>query len=180
MIGMEELPEGARGVLGWWRTARGEEALPHADAIDPVPLWTWLGDLNVIEGAEGDRRLIITLVGTRILEHMGKRCQGEQVADCVRGDPRRSPVLGLMEAALAQSKPAFARLPGRSILGMPDWADVLALPFRSDTPTGRLLVWLAPAASPEPLRSEDEERTLWARLVRLGRGPETPIYMIDD
>lgn len=108
-----------RHLARWWhdRRARADAVagLPPVRAIDPVDLWSWLGQIALIaapgrgsgEAAITERDLIFRLVGTRIIERLGNNCTHRSVATleselgCADGG------FGDLRAAIDRRRPVY-------------------------------------------------------------------------
>jgi len=68
-----------RGLFAFWQEKRGAHAMPARRAIDPIDLWTWLGNLMLIERAPaGEFRYRV--YGTGLAEYYGRDLTGKTTA----------------------------------------------------------------------------------------------------
>lgn len=69
-----------RGLFAFWQDRRGGQTMPAHGAIDPIDLWTWLGNLMLIEAAPGGEYRY-RVYGTGLAEYYGRDLTGKTTAE---------------------------------------------------------------------------------------------------
>jgi len=86
-----------------WNVLRDGDALPAAGRFDPLDLVPHLGDLFIVrvepDPAGGEPVLRYTLIGTRLVDALGRDVTGQRVADTF---PQDHPVMAVYRCLLRQ------------------------------------------------------------------------------
>lgn len=74
---------GLRAFKTFWEGRREDGRLPHADCFDPMELRPFLGYIFIVSISPDLATLVYTLVGTRMVEIIGRDATGRRVEDTV-------------------------------------------------------------------------------------------------
>ena len=145
----KEIHPEAEALLAFWEDQRGDCALPGKDAMDPLKLRRWLGDVSIVDLHDGPKRFYVRLHGGRTQERVGNDMTRGYFEDTF--DPK------MLEFALAPYRAAEkAKRPTHSFMIPRLYPSVftklerLVLPFSAGdadearTTVASFLVWAGP------------------------------------
>jgi hypothetical protein len=131
-----------RELYAYWHARCRGHTPPPRDALDPVDIPHLLANLMLIDVQHAPFDLRYRLVGTALVEHIGRDTTGMRVEDGYLGDdwPR---ILSDYEAAVFEARPVFTR---NDIVGHDDRRYIyerLLLPLSSDGESVDMLIGAA-------------------------------------
>lgn len=131
-----------RGLLEFWNHRRGDRTMPARDALDPLALWPWLGQLMLVEAAsEGEFRYRV--YGTGLAEYYGRDLTGRTTA-ALRPEVRD--LVCQEYAEVCRTGRPLLVVHTRRVRAQPTPVEKLILPFSLDgSRVDRLLAGVYPA-----------------------------------
>lgn len=71
-----------RGFYAFWRSRAESGRVPDRDRFPVEDLGPWLGNIQIVEVVDGGRDFRHRLIGTRIVEAVGRDLTGRLVSEC--------------------------------------------------------------------------------------------------
>lgn len=94
----------------YWNDRRGARFAPARADIDPADLAPLLPDLMLMDVVDGGRDFRFRLIGTRIVEGLGRDSTGRLFSDLYRDAPAaRERLAGRFQQVLRSRRPVFGR-----------------------------------------------------------------------
>lgn len=92
------------GLLGYWKTRRGDRRMPCRADIDPLDLRAYLGNLLLLDMAEPIGESRYRLIGTQIAEVSGRDATNRSLNE-LYSEPIRGGLIGMYTAIVAARTP---------------------------------------------------------------------------
>jgi len=147
-----ELRSEALELLKFWRDARGEFALPHRNALDPIRLKKWINNLSIVEYRANEERYFVKLHSSFTQDCIGQNMTRAYFDDVLSADAL-SVALQPYEAARAARKPTLSVIMPQLYPNLFKRLDRMVLPFTDQTPSDpdatvdRFVTWVGPSTA---------------------------------
>lgn len=118
---------GLRTLYDYWRSRSPSGLLPPKAIVDPVAMRPWLGNITLVDVAEGGRTFRIRLCGSALVERLGLDLTGRDLS-AIPDEAYRERLEDEFRRVAATGRPSVSRN-RRRIAGTPYDFEILRLPL---------------------------------------------------